>query len=263
MGFQDQVMWITGASSGIGEALAVAFSRAGARVILSARSEEKLAHLAEACGGETRARVLPMDLSQPENLPAAAEAAWSTWSRLDMLVNNAGMSHRSTARDTSMDTVRRVMEVNFFAPVILTKSVLPKMIGQGGGRIVVVSSIIGKFGAPGRCAYGASKHALHGYFDALRAEEWRNGIRVTLVTPGYVRTNISIAAIGKDGQPHGVMDPGTEAGMDPARCAEVVLRGIRKGRDEILVGGRECMGVFCKRFAPGLLARILRKARVD
>lgn len=263
MTFQDQVVWITGASSGIGEALAMAFSDAGARVILSARSEGKLAHLAETCGGASRAHVLPLDLAEPEHLPAAAEAARSKWGRIDILVNNAGMSHRSTARETSMETVRRIMEVNFFAPVILTKAVLGGMVEQGGGRIVVVSSIIGKFGAPGRSSYGASKHALHGYFDALRAEEWRNGIRVTLVTPGYVRTNISVAAIGKDGAAHGVMDPGTEQGMAPARCAAVILRGVQKDRDEILVGGRECMGVFCKRFAPGLLARILRRARVD
>lgn len=263
MDFQDQVVWVTGASSGIGEALALAFSKAGARVILSARSEGKLAQLAETCGGETRARALPLDLAAPETLPAAAEAARATWGRIDILVNNAGLSHRSTARETSMETVRRIMEVNFFAPVILTKAVLGGMVEQGGGRIVVVGSIIGKFGAPGRSSYGASKHALHGYFDALRAEEWRNGIRVTLVTPGYVRTNISVAAIGKDGHPHGKMDPGTEKGMSPERCAAVILRGVKKNREEILVGGRECMGVFCKRFAPGLLSRILRNAQVD
>lgn len=260
----DSVVWITGASSGIGAALARRYASAGARVILSARRGDKLREVASSCaGGLERHRVVPMDLAEPTMLPEKAEHARACFGQIDVLVNNAGLSQRSRALETDLSVTRRIMEINFFAAVQLTQLVVPQMIERGGGRIVAISSVVGKFGAPGRSSYGASKHALHGYFDALRAELFAQHIGVTLVTPGYIQTDISLHAVEADGSEHGTLDPGQAGGMSAESCAEQIVRGVSKGCDEILVGGRETLGVYLKRFWPGLLNRILRTARVD
>ncbi len=260
--FDGKVVWITGASSGIGEALAHSFARARARLILSARSVEKLHEVAAAMPtGDVR--VLPLDLSINDALPAKADEARSLFGRVDILVNNGGVSQRSFAMDTPLETTRYLMEVNFFGAVTLTHRLLPAMQEQGGGHVVVISSVMGKFGARRRSSYAASKHALHGYFDALRAEVWQGGIRVTLVCPGYVRTNISCNAFEAGGKPHGRMDPGQDKGMTPAACAAKILTAVARGRDEITIGGRETWGVVAKRFLPGLLNRMLRTIDPD
>ena len=154
------------------------------------------------------------------------------------------------------------METNFFGTVALTKAVLPSMLERRSGSIGVVSSVAGKIGTPLRSAYCASKHALHGFFDALRAEVWRQGISVTIVCPGFIRTNISINALNGCGGAHGVMDDAQACGMLPDACARKIIEAVDKRRDEVCIGGRELMGVYLKRVAPGLLNRIIRKAKV-
>ena len=182
--------------------------------------------------------------------------------RLDVLVNNAGISQRALAHETVLEVDRRVMEVDFFAPVALTKAVLPSMLEGGAGHIAVVSSLVGKFGTPRRSAYAASKHALHGFFDSLRAEVHAAGLRVTLICPGYVRTDISRNALRADGTLHETMDAGQQNGLTPERCAAKILRAIEREKDEVFFGGQEAVAVYIKRFWPGLLNRILRKATV-
>src|SRR5512146_275560 len=179
MNFKDKRVWITGASSGIGEALAVEFHRAGARLILSARRENELQRVQAACGGGPNTRVLPMDVSKPAELPEKTRAAQAMFGGIDVLVLNAGISQRALARDTGEDVYRRLMEVNFFGPEALARGVLPAMLENKSGHFVVISSVAGKFGVPLRTGYSASKFALHGFFEALRAEEGRNGIGVT------------------------------------------------------------------------------------
>jgi short-subunit dehydrogenase len=262
MDFQNSRVWITGASSGIGEALARAFHTAGARLVLSARREEELKRVQSACGGEAQTRVLPLDVTIAEELPEKTRQALAMFGGLDVLVLNAGITQRSRARETDESVYRRLMEVNFFAPEATARAVLPSMLAQKSGHIVVISSVAGKFGVPMRSGYSATKFALHGFFEALRAEEERNGIHVTLVCPGYIRTEISLSALRGDGRSHAKMDSELAHGMPAEECARQVLRGVARGRKEIVVAApREKALVYLKRFLPGVLARITGGSR--
>jgi short-subunit dehydrogenase len=259
---QDRLVWITGASSGIGVALAGAFSTRGARLILTARREEHLLRVQADCANPGSHLVLPLDLTEPATFPIAVERALSHGGRIDVLVHNAGISQRALALDTTPEVDRRIFEVNFFGPVALTKAVLPSMIRHGEGHLVVVSSLVGKFGTPLRSGYAASKHALHGFFDSLRAETWQQGIRVTLVCPGFIRTELPIHALTGDGSQQGRMDRAQIEGYAAERCAAAIVRAVEKGRTEVLIGGREKYAVYLRRFLPGLFNRLIRSARV-
>lgn len=262
MRFSGQVVWITGASSGIGEALAHAFAREGARLVLSSRRPEELERVRHACERTDEHVVVPLDLARSETFPTAVTAVLAKSGRVDVLVNNGGVSQRALATDATLEVERALMEVDYFGPVALTKAVLPGMRARRAGRIVVVSSVMGYVGVPGGSTYTAAKHALNGYFDTLRAELWRDGIKITLVCPGYVRTAVSLNAIGADGQKHAQMDPHTARGIDPARCADVIVRGVAHGREEVYVGGLEVAAIYLKRFAPWLVSRIVRRIKV-
>jgi short-subunit dehydrogenase len=181
---------------------------------------------------------------------------------VDILINNGGISQRSLAMKTPLDVDRMIMETNFFGTVSLTKAILPSMTERRSGRIAVISSLVGKFGTPLRSTYSASKHALHGFFESLRAEVWGLGIGVTLVCPGFIRTNISINALTGDGSPQGSMDEAQAHGMPPDACARKIIAAVKKGKPEVYIGGKELMGVYIKRFAPGLFGRIIRKTKV-
>lgn len=252
--FEKKVVWITGASSGIGEALALAFSREGASVVLSARREAELERVREMCVGD--ALVLPLDVTDHDAMPAAVSAVKEHFGRIDMLVNNAGISQRSLCQDTGMDVYRRIMEVDVLGQIALTKAVLPVMLEQGSGHISVTSSVAGKIGVPYRTGYCAAKHAVIGFCDALRAETAGKGIKVATIIPGYIRTNISVAALKGDGSTFGLVDSDIAGGMDADRCAEVILKGLRKGKPEIPVGeGFEMKALWIKRLLPGIVFR--------
>ena len=208
------------------------------------------------------AKILPLDLSQPETLNDKAIEALQLFGTIDILINSGGISQRAMALDTQIEIDRRLMEVNYFGTVILAKAVLPSMIENGFGHIVAISSLVGKFGSPLRSGYAASKHALHGFFDSLRAELYTKNIHVTLVTPGFVKTNVSINALTEDGKALNQMDEGQEKGMTAEQCARKIIKGIEKEKNELLMGGKETLAVYIKRFFPGLLARIVRKAKV-
>src|SRR5215471_1129235 len=258
MKFQDRIVWITGASSGIGEALAYAFHRAGARVILSARREDELKRVQAACGGAPNARVLPVDMSHGDELAGNARTALDMFGGIDILVLNAGISQRALTRDTDDNVYRRLMEVNFFGPEAMARAVLPSMLAQKSGHIVVISSVAGKFGVPMRSGYSATKFALHGFFEALRAEEERNGIHVTMVCPGYIRTEISLSALRGDGRKHAKMDSELAHGMPADVCARQILQGVARKKNEIVVAAaREKTLVYLKRFFPTMLARMI------
>jgi dehydrogenase/reductase SDR family protein 7B len=261
MNFQDRRVWITGASSGIGEALAEAFHDAGAKLILSARREGELQRVQAKCGGEPNTRILPLDMSHAEEIPNKARIALDMFGGIDILVLNAGISQRSLARDTDDAVYRRLMEVDFFGPEALTRAILPSMLEKKRGHIVVISSIAGKFGVPLRSGYSAAKFALHGFYEALRAEEARNGIRVTLVCPGFIRTGISLSALKGDGSRHAKMDPELAQGMPVEQCARRILKAVAREKEEICVGAvREKALVYLKRFWPGLLTRLVSRA---
>lgn len=263
MAFKNQVIWITGASSGIGEALTYALHRRGAKVIISSRREKTLEQVKANCkGAGAGIHILPLDLSDNDGIPAKAEEALSIYGHIDYLFNNGGISQRSYAVNTRMEVVRKVMEVNFFGTVALTKAVLPSMIERKQGNIIVTSSVMGKFGTRVRSAYAASKHALHGYFDSLRQEVSDHNIRVTLVCPGFIKTNVTKNALLGDGTLHGKMGRGQEQGMDVTEFVDKLLPKIINGEEEIYIGGKEIWGVYLKRLAPKLFYKILRNSDV-
>src|ERR1700719_2593357 len=237
MNFHDRRVWITGASSGIGESLAMAFHQARAKLILSARREDELKRVQSACGGEPETLILPMDVTNGAELPEKTRLALSLFGGIDILVLNAGITQRSRTRETDESVYRRLMEVNFFAPEAMARAVLPSMLSQKSGHIVVISSVAGKFGVPMRSGYSATKFALHGFFEALRAEEERNGVHVTMVCPGYIRTDISFSALRGDGRKHAKMDSELAHGMPADECARQILQGIGRKKKEIVVAG--------------------------
>lgn len=251
-------VWITGASSGIGEACAYRYAAMGCKLILTSSSREKLETVAERCrrDGAADVRVLPYDLGDPDGIKLLSREAWNAFGGIDVLFCNAGISQRTRVEDTPLPMVRKIMEVNFFASVALAEAVLPLMLDNGGGRIAVTTSIAGRFGFPLRCAYSASKHALYGFFETLRAENRSNGISVTMVCPGRVRTNISFNALDKGGGKHGVLDPGQDKGLSPEKAAAIIVRAIERRKDEVLVGRSELLMVYIKRFFPGLCTRL-------
>ncbi len=265
--WRDKVVWVTGASSGIGEAVARALAERGARLILSARRRDRLEALRQELAEPERHtperyKVLPLDLAETAVIPAAVEAALAHAGRIDVMVHNAGISQRSLVVDTDLEVDRRLLETNFFGTVALTKALLPSMLETGGGRFVVVTSLVGKIGTPVRSAYAASKHALHGFFDSLRSELWSQGIRVTLVCPGFIKTELPLHALTGDGSPQGFMDRAQRQGYPVERCAAKIVRAIERDREEVLIGGKEKYAVYLKRFLPGLFSRLIRRVRV-
>ena len=258
-----ETIWITGASSGIGEACAYRYASQGDELILTSSSRERLDVVAERCRqyGAADVFVLPSDLSDLEGVGLLVRQAWDHFGGIDILFLNAGISQRTSVEDTTMDMVRQIMEINFFAPVAITKAILPMMLNAGGGNIAVTTSIAGKFGFPLRCAYSSSKHALYGFFETLRTEYYNKYIRVTIVCPGRVRTNISLRALDKGGKPHGIMDPGQDKGMKVEDAARKIVKAIRKGKREVFIGRSELFMVDIKRFFPGLCAWLARRIK--
>lgn len=259
---KDRVVWITGASSGIGEALALELARRGARLVISARRAERLEALRLRCPDPARVAVLPLDVAETERAEARVADALVPFGRVDVMVHNAGITQRSRVAETSMEVHRRIMEVNYFGVVALTRALLPAMRARRSGHFVVVSSVVGYVATQERSAYAASKHALHGFFEALRAEGSGEGIDVTMVCPGYVRTDITLSALRGDGSAHGVRAASNAAGIAPEACAAAIARAIEERPGEIYVGGpREVGAIYLRRFVPGLLAKILPRVR--
>ena len=258
--FNGKSVWISGASSGIGEALALQFASEGANITLSARRENELNRVRERViemgGSEDCILVLPLDVTDHDSMPAAVERVRRTFGRVDMLVNNAGISQRSLCVYTEIPVYRRLFEVDVLGQIALTKAVLPGMLEQRSGHIAVTSSVAGKIGVPYRTGYCAVKHAVMGFFDALRAEVCHYGLQVTTITPGYIQTNISVHALTGDGSEFDAVDDDIAGGMDVTRCAEVIVEGFRKGVPEIAVGeGMEMKALVLKRFFPKAIFR--------
>jgi dehydrogenase/reductase SDR family protein 7B len=257
--FRGKVVWITGASSGIGEALARKFADSGARLILSARREEELSRVAGLCSKAESVAVLPLDLSKPELMSEAVRRALEITDNVDVMIHNGGVSQRAFASDTEYKVDDLLMRTNYLGPIALTKALLPSMRSRRQGHFIVVTSVLGKFGLPGRSGYCASKHALHGFFDTLRAELWRDGIKVTLVLPGFVRTNVSINALTGTGAALGKMEAGTAAGVRPDVCAKRIISAAAAGRPEVtVVQLKELAALYLSRFIPRLFMRAIR-----
>jgi short-subunit dehydrogenase len=256
------VIWITGASSGIGEAVARKFSTEGFALILSARNTQELERVKRSCAFPDDCRILPLDLASSAEFSEKVATAISFFGQVDLLLHNGGISQRSLIKDTLLEVDRRLMEVNYFGTVALTKAILPHFIQRKQGQFGVVTSLVGKFGSPFRSSYAGSKHALHGFFDTLRAEHHQDGISVTLICPGFIRTQVSINAVTGDGTPLGEMDQAQDQGMSPEACAIQLYRAMKSKKEEVYIGGKETLAVYLKRFLPGLFSKILRTAKV-
>ena len=235
--FDGKIWWITGASSGIGRALAVALGKRQAKLILSARNLEALGEVARRCACPSL--VLPFEATDFAVIPATAERAW-TWAAeqggpIHGLVNNAGITQRSLAVETVFDVYQRIVAVDLLAPIALTQALLPRMVKAGSGQIVAISSIAGILGAPLRSAYSAAKHGLIGYHDSVRAETAHLGLKVLVVAPGSVRTNVSKNALDARANVRGVSDAAIDSGMDPDVAAERILDAVEAGKRELIL----------------------------
>lgn len=265
--FKNKRVWITGASSGIGAALAVSFAKAGAQLILSARNVAQLEAIQKQCeaAGAASATVVRLDISNHNEIFTTAKEVLQKFGKIDILVNNAGISQRSAAKDTLFEVDTRIMNVNFLGTVALSKAVLPSMLQHQSGQIVVISSVTGKLGVQNRSAYSASKHALHGYFDALRNEVYEDNIQITLICPGFVQTNISINAVTADGTPQGTMDETTAAGLEVTDVARRILKAIERKEEEVVIAGfKESFAAWAKRYLPfSLFNKLLRRSKTQ
>lgn len=265
--FSGKVVWITGASSGIGEALTYALARQGARIILSARRKEELERVKGNCpiAIQPQIKILPLDLSQASTLKLSVEAALQLFGQIDILINNGGISQRSLGKETQLEVDRKVMEVDYFGTIGVTKYLLPHFLSRKAGHIVTITSVMGKIGTPYRTGYAAAKHALHGFFDSLRAELWKDSkdIHVTLICPGWIKTNITLHAVTGDGSTLNKMDDSTNTGMLPDVFAVKALKAIARKKEEVYIGGfKEGFAVFMKRLLPGTFSKVIRKAQV-
>lgn len=262
--FHNKTVWITGASGGIGQALARAIAPRGARLILSAPPQDKdvLKTLLEACNNGQSHLIVEFDLTSQSSIDEAADQVLNQGINVDILVNNAGMTHRSQIIETDIRVDRTLMEINYLGPLALTKRVLPGMVQRGAGQIVVISSVLGLIATPQRSAYIAAKHAMTGFYEALRSEVSRQGIDITLVFPGFVKTDIAKNAFTGDGGCHGQADPGQEHAMTPDHFAEVVLQGVEKKKGRMLIAGKEKILVYLTRLSPALVSQIVRRIRV-
>ncbi|XP_075879927.1 dehydrogenase/reductase SDR family member 7B isoform X2 [Nelusetta ayraudi] len=264
---QDAVVVITGASSGLGKECARAFHAAGARLVLCGRDATRLQQVVQeltATSASAKQKqthtpsTVTFDLADRHTVDRAAEEILKCYGHVDVLINNAGISFRGNILDTGVSVQRDVMETNYFGPMALTQALLPSMVGRRSGHIVAISSVQGKIAIPYRSAYAASKHATQAYFDCLRAEVERYGIGVSVISPGYIRTNLSLNAVTGDGSKHGVMDKNTATGRDPADVAQVVLKAVRhRSKDVVLAGALPTVAVYLRTLWPALFFKLM------
>jgi dehydrogenase/reductase SDR family protein 7B len=265
MELKNKIVWITGASSGIGEALAYALIKEGAKIVISARRENELKRVAENCikgtsaNGSSDILILPLDLEDTKNIQEKADQVIAKFGRIDVLINNSGMGHRTKAVNTPTEIDRKIMEVNFFGTINLTKAVAKKMQEQKSGKIAVISSIMGKYGLPLYSTYSASKYALYGYFESLRQELYKDNIKVLIVSPGFINTDVSTKLLLENGKEYGVKSESQNKGMSPAACADGIVKALKSNRDHKYVGGYEIFSVYVKQYFPKIFYRLMRK----
>lgn len=269
--YDGKTVLVTGASSGVGEAMVLQLAGLRCNLVLCARSAEQLNRVAGQCRAiapSSHVLVLPLDLEEIAVKPdgvSRVQSALESWLQtkglkgVDVLLNVAGVSSRGSALETDSATLKKVMDVNFFGPAILTRSIIPLMVGKcQSPAIGVVSSVQGRLGIPLRTSYAASKHALQGYCDCLRAEMHKK-VSVTVISPGYVNTNLSNNAITGDGSKYGKTDETTAKGMSPQLCARSSLLAVARGLPElVLADAKTCAAVQARGQFPGLLARMTR-----
>lgn len=261
MHFKNKVIWITGASSGIGAELAIQLAQKGAKLILTARREDKLQEVKKACVTDTEAcTILPADLLNNERLELVTQTAINTYGHIDIVIHTAGITQRSLAQETDISVYRTLMELNFFAPITITKHLLPHFAKNKSGHIVAISSMAGLMGFPKRTGYAASKHALKGYFETLQAEHNIPDLNITIVSPGRINTDLSLSAITADGSSYGKADSDLQQGISVHKCAERIIHAIANKKKHVIIAKEERLLYWFWWFIPNLYYRIARKA---
>lgn len=260
--FHQKVIWITGASSGIGKELALQLSKLDCKLILSSRRRTALEEVKELCHTTDNIATLPLDLSDHDSMISITATAWKIFGSIDILINNGGISQRSPIIETKLEVDRKLMEVDYLGTIALSKALLPYFVRQKSGHYVVVSSLMGKFSSPLRSAYCGAKHALHGFFDSLRLEHDADNVKVTMICPGFVNTNVAINALTADGSKQGYQDEKTENGLEVNEFVKRMLRAISKKKFEAYIGKFERIGVFVKRLSPKLLHYMVLRSKV-
>ncbi len=258
----NRVVWITGASSGIGKALAIAYNKLEYAVIISARNTKALEETKTACKSSAAVAVLALDLKQPSAMENTVQKALTFFGKIDILINNAGLSQRSLILETDLKVFKELMDVNYLGTIALTKALLPHFIKQGYGHYAVVTSLMGKFGSPYRSGYCAAKHGLHGFFDVLRMEHAKDQIYVTMICPGFVQTNVAKNALTADGSPQITDDTATQNGLPVTRCVQKIIKAIKVKKFETYIGRKEVFGVYLKRWFPKLLHQFVLRSTV-
>ncbi|SMG47435.1 Short-chain dehydrogenase [Arenibacter troitsensis] len=258
----DRVVWITGASSGIGEALTFELNRKGYKLIISSRKLSDLQSVKTRCPKSELISLLPLDLMDRDTMSEKVTEAMSFYGSIDLLINNAGISQRSLIMETDLQVYQKLMDVNYMGTIALSKAILPYFVTQQKGHFVTVTSLMGKFGSPFRSGYCGAKHALHGFFDALRMEHEIDNIKVTMVCPGFVNTNVAINALTADGSPQVDNDVATKNGLSPQVFAKKMVKAIEKEKFEVYIGQKEVFGIYLKRFFPKLLHRLVLRSKV-
>lgn len=241
--------------------MAYEYSRQGELLILSSRKQEELERVRKACAHPENCHIECLDLSEPQTIDKAAQNVLSKFGYVDVLVNNGGISQRSLVAETPLEVDRKIMQVDYFGGVQLSKAVLPSMLARGKGRFVVISSIVGVFGFPQRSAYSAAKHALHGFYESLRAENGRNGISVTMVCPGRILTNVSLHALKADGSEYGIMDHAQKNGISAQNCAKRIVRAVKRNKKEIYICQKDILMVYFRRYIPALYYMLAGKVK--
>jgi len=259
---KDKLVWITGASSGIGEALTYAFAEKGSRVIISGREFSTLEKVKAKCTYPSKVEIVVIDLAKHQGLYQSAQKVNDQFGTVDILINNAGISQRSLVIETDFKVDEQLININLLGTIALTKAVLPSMVSKKSGHIIVVSSLMGKFASKYRSSYCAAKHGLQGFFDSLRLEMHEHNVQVMLVCPGFVKTEVSKNALVADGSKQGTMDSGTENGLDPSLVAQRIISALSKNKQEVYIGKNEVLGVYANRFFPKLFSKFLRNAKV-
>ena len=258
----NKTIWITGASSGIGEGLTYFLNKRNCKLIISSRNEEKLKVVKNNCQIPDNVAVLPIDLAQFDSMVSKTERAISFFGPIDLLINNAGVSQRSLLIETDFKVYQKLIDINYLGTVALTKAILPHFVANKRGHFAVITSLMGKFGSPYRSGYCGAKHALHGFFDVLRMEHEKDGIDVTLICPGFVQTNVAINALTSDGSEQNKDDDATQRGLSVETFVQKMVRALERRKFEAYIGKKEVVGVYLKRFFPKLLHRVVLRSTV-
>ena len=262
MNFKNKIIWITGASSGIGKSLALALSEYDCKLILSSRRKEALENVKGLCKTPKNVSILTLDLAETDALKDRCDEAISKFGTVDILINNGGISQRSPIIETTISVDRKLMEVDYLGTVALSKALLPYFVKQQSGHYVVVSSLMGKFSSHYRSAYCGAKHALHGFFDAMRLEHEKDNVKVTMICPGFVNTNVARNALTADGSQQGYQDDMTANGLDVDVFTKKMIKAIRQEKFEAYIGKFERFGVLAKRISPRLVHALVRRSKV-